>query len=244
MISFEALIAAFAMGLLGAGHCLGMCGGIAAALSFSVDDQASDWQKSKLLMLYNVGRISSYTMIGVLFGGLIAFLPHSDGLPWLRLFAGALLIATGLYISNLWRGITWLERGGHYLWRYIQPLAQRLMPVKTGGQAVMLGMLWGWLPCGLIYTALAFAMAQGNAVSSGMAMLVFGLGTLPAVLIGGGLAGHLRDFLLSKRVRVGFAIGFIGFGLWTIGFVAYHQFGGHQHPPSTMNDETPAHHHH
>ena len=141
---------AFGLGLLGGAHCVGMCGGIMAALSFAIPD-ASKAKRFTLLLAYNSGRIGSYVFIAVLAGSLLELIgggSNSSGhrLSVLRIIAGLLLVAMGLYLGNWWRGLTYLEKGGSSIWRFIQPLGKSLMPVKNVRQALLLGAIWGWLP--------------------------------------------------------------------------------------------------
>src|SRR5688572_354644 len=149
------LAAACILGLLGAGHCFAMCGGIVAALSFSAPANAPRW---RLNLGYNAGRIFSYALFGGLTAGLVSVMP-STGWPVARTFAGLLLIAMGLYLANWWRGLLWLEKGGHWVWRGIKPIGDRFLPVDSVSKALMVGLVWGWLPCGLVYAALGYAAA-------------------------------------------------------------------------------------
>lgn len=235
------LAAAFMLGLLSSAHCVGMCGGIMGALAMAIP--SSERRRRALLVLsYNLGRILSYTLMGVLVGLFVDSLAGSEAVPWLRLLAGLLLIAMGLYLGNWWRGLTWLERGGGYLWRYLQPLGRRFMPVTQMPQALALGAIWGWLPCGLVYTALAYAITQAQALSAGAVMLAFGLGTLPAVLATGLVAQRLTQLMRRPRLRWGFALLIIIFGLWTLTFPAAHMLStGHHGEPETSQDSK---HHH
>lgn len=243
---------AFALGFLGGAHCIGMCGGIMAALSFAVPD-ASQTRRFALLLAYNIGRIVSYVMIAVLAGTLLSY-SSGHGLSVLRVVAGLLLVAMGLYLANWWRGLTYLERGGSFLWRYIQPLGKRLMPVKNIPQALLLGAIWGWLPCGLIYSALVFAAAQSagssGSASAAMIMLAFGLGTLPAVLASGFFAEKIKQCIQNRSVRSVFAVSIMLFGVWTIYATLLHASGAHHHtshaeqPVQSMPEHHQHHHHH
>lgn len=238
------LAAAFMLGLLSSAHCVGMCGGIMGALALAIP--ASERRRRVFLLLcYNLGRILSYTLMGLLTGLFFDALAGSGGVPWLRLLAGLLLIAMGLYLGNWWRGLTWLERGGSYLWRYLQPLGRRLMPVTRLPQALALGAIWGWLPCGLVYTALVYATTQAQAFNAGAVMLAFGLGTLPAVLATGLAAERLTQLLRRPRLRWFFALLIILFGLWTIAFPVSHLFsaGHHTESESSHNSQNHEHHH-
>lgn len=226
-VAIAPYLAALMIGFLGGGHCIGMCGGVMAALSFAIpaDQKARRW---RVLLSYNAGRIASYTLIGVLAGALGFQLSSGHGLSVLRIIAGLLLIAMGLYLANWWRGLSYLETLGGFLWRRIQPLGKSLMPVKSSGAAVALGMLWGWLPCGLVYTALAYAIAQANVIESAAVMLAFGLGTLPAVLASGVFAERVKRLMQLQRFRVTMSLCIMVFGLWTI-------WGTYQHVVSGMD---------
>lgn len=225
------------MGLVSSAHCIGMCGGIMGALTMAIPAQAKT-ARWMILVAYNLGRISSYMVMGVLVGLFAEQFAALGGGVILRVLAGTLLIAMGLYLADWWRGLTKLETVGRYLWIYIQPLGKRLMPVNNLPQALLLGALWGWLPCGLVYAALALAMTQPAPLLAGTAMLAFGLGTLPAVLAAGIAAHQLTRIMQQRRVRVGLAIIIMAFGVWTIwGALAYANHHHHgQHGQVTEQD--------
>ncbi len=229
------LLSAFAMGLLGGGHCVGMCGGITAALSFAVpaEKRVRRWS---ILLSYNIGRIASYGIIGALFGYLGQQFVSGQGLSVMRLLAGLLLIAMGLYVADWWRGLTRLERLGSYLWRWLQPLGKRLMPVSSPSRALLLGGVWGWLPCGLVYSALAYAMAQAQGIAAAGVMLAFGLGTLPAVLAGGLFAERLKQLLQSRGLRGVMGVLIILFGAWTLWLTLQHAGHG-QHSDHSAHSQ-------
>lgn len=237
-----ALGVAFALGLFSSVHCVGMCGGIMAALTMAIPEQARG-RRGRLILSYNLGRLLSYTFMGLLVGLLSAPLAGGATGPWLRVLAGFLLIAMGLYLGDWWRGLTWLERGGSYLWRYVQPLSKGLMPVKRAPQALLLGGLWGWLPCGLVYTALAYALAQAQPFQSAAVMLAFGLGTLPTLLAMGFAAQTVTGLFRQRRLRWGFALLVILFGVWTLGMTAYHTFYHHAHDAHPSATEATHEHH-
>jgi len=214
-MNIDTLLAAFVLGLMGAGHCLGMCGGVVAALSFANKAAASS-RRIGIMVAYNVGRILSYGSIGFLLGlvasGASAFTP----LPILRMLSGLLLIAMGLYLTHWWKVLTRLEAFGALIWRYISPIAKSLMPVTRIRSALLLGMLWGWLPCGLVYSMLGFAASQGTGVASSMVMIAFGLGTLPAVVAGGVASGAIKRFIAHIWVRNIFGVVFVLYGFFTL----------------------------
>lgn len=238
-----ALLAAFSLGFLSSAHCVGMCGGIMGALTMAVPPEAKA-RRLRLVLCYNLGRIGSYTLMGAGLGALAGAL-HLAGLGFiLRLLAALLLIAMGLYLADWWRGLTWLERGGRHLWAYLQPLGKALMPVTSAPKALALGGLWGWLPCGLVYTALAYSATQANPLLSGAVMLAFGLGTLPAVMATGLAARQVAALLQRRGVRRGFALLIIAFGLWTL-LGGSHMLGhGPDHDHAPTPEAHPAEHRH
>lgn len=228
------LLTAFTLGLLSSAHCVGMCGGIMGALTMAIPKERAA-QKKWLIGSYNLGRVASYTFMGLLAMFFADAFHAVSGASLLRIFSGLILIAMGFYLANWWRGLTYLEQGGRYLWAYLQPLSKHLLPVTTNTQALMLGALWGWLPCGLVYTALIYAMSQANLAP--WIMLSFGLGTLPAVVASGLVAGALSQFLQQRGVRTLLALLIIAFGVWTLLAVVAHRghgdHGAHQTAPHT-----------
>lgn len=229
MIDLTIFLPLFIMGLVSSAHCIGMCGGIMGALTMAIPAQAkaARWM---ILVAYNFGRICSYTLMGVLAGLFAEQFAAMGGGAILRILAGTLLIAMGLYLADWWRGLTKLENIGRYLWVYLQPLGKPLMPVNSLPKALLLGALWGWLPCGLVYAALATAMTQPAPALAGTAMFAFGLGTLPAVLAAGIAAHQLTRILQQRKVRIGLAIIIMVFGVWTIWGALAH--GSHHHHAS------------
>ncbi|MCY1343436.1 Cytochrome C biogenesis protein transmembrane region [compost metagenome] len=209
------LVSALVLGLLGGGHCLGMCGGLMGALTLAIPAEQRG-RRLRLLLAYNLGRILSYATAGLLIGLAGWAVASSPAAMLLRVLAALLLIAMGLYLAGWWSGLTRVEALGRGLWRHIQPHASRLLPVATLPRALLLGALWGWLPCGLVYSTLLWAASQGNALDSALLMLAFGLGTWP-VLVATGLAAERLTALLRKRgVRMAGGLLVILFGLWTL----------------------------
>ena len=185
------------------------------ALSMGIKDKSS---LTLSLLSYNIGRISSYAFIGILLGITSWF--ATEQLPMiliiLRCFAAMLLIFMGLYIGNWWFGLTLLERAGQSLWQHIQPLGKKFLPVQHPHQALFLGIIWGWLPCGLVYSTAALAASQANPINSALVMASFGLGTLPALLATGVAAVQFKAFTKHPMVRKINAIIIICFGLLTL----------------------------
>lgn len=213
MLEFS-LMSAFLVGLLGGGHCIGMCGGIVGAVSMHLPQHKS---KLPFLLAYNTGRILSYTLAGVIAGLVGAssfFLQHV--LPIQHVLYGIsslMLIALGLYLAGIWHGVTYLEASGKIIWKTLQPYARRYIPVQNFKQAFVLGGLWGWLPCGLVYSVLIAAIATGNPINGGMLMLAFGLGTLPTLLAMGMTAVKLKTVLQNIWVRRASGLLVLGFGV-------------------------------
>lgn len=198
-------IPALVIGLLGAGHCLGMCSGIASAITFSTDHKQSKSSAFLSLVLYNLGRVSSYSLAGAIFAGsssaLLIFFGGKEALIYLRIFAAILMLLLALYISRLWFALLVLEKMGQNIWQYIKPIAQYFLPLKHPLFALPLGFLWGWLPCGLVYSTLSWAASSGSAENGALIMLGFGIGTLPAMLSIGSLTQQLKLTLNHRYFR-------------------------------------------
>lgn len=208
------LVAAFLVGFLGGAHCVGMCGGIVAAMSWHGGVRLP----FELHLGYNLGRILSYTLAGALAGlaGSAAYL-SAHLLPLqqaLYLLAQVVLILLGLYLAGLNRAILVLERAGGGIWARLQPRLARLLPVRSPGQAVLAGVLWGWLPCGLVYSVLISALASGGVLQGAALMLAFGLGTLPNLLAMGWAADRLRAITADRRLRRAAGLLVAAFGVW------------------------------
>jgi len=217
---------ALVLGLLGGGHCLGMCGGLMGALTLAIPLEQRG-RRLRLLMAYNLGRILSYACAGLLLGLAGWALASSPAAMALRVVAALLLIAMGLYLAGWWSGLTRIEALGRGLWRHIQPAASRLMPVSSVPRALLLGALWGWLPCGLVYSTLLWAASQGNAGYSAALMLAFGLGTWPILLATGLAAERVNAVLRRRSVRMAGGVLVILFGIWTLPGPHQHWLMGH-----------------
>ncbi|PAV49650.1 cytochrome biogenesis protein [Pseudomonas sp. HAR-UPW-AIA-41] len=220
------LASALMLGLLGGGHCFGMCGGLMGALTLAIPPEQRS-RRLQLLLAYNLGRILSYASAGLLLGSAGWALSNSPLASGLRIAAALLLIAMGLYLAGWWSGLTRIEALGRGLWRHIQPVAQKLLPVTTLPRALLLGALWGWLPCGLVYSTLLWAASQGSPGQAGLLMLAFGLGTWPALLLSGLAAERLGHFLRRRGVRLTGGLLVIAFGLWTLPGPHQHWLMGH-----------------
>ena len=220
------LASAVVLGLLGGGHCLGMCGGLMGALTMAIPPEQRG-KRLRLLVAYNIGRVLSYACAGLLIGLAGWAVANSPGAMAMRVVAALLLISMGLYLAGWWTGLTRVEAIGRGLWRHIQPFASRLMPVRSLPQALLLGALWGWLPCGLVYSTLLWAASQGDATDSALLMLAFGIGTWPVLLATGLAAERLTSLLRKRGVRTFGGIAVILFGVWTLPGPHQHLLMGH-----------------
>lgn len=227
------ILPALLLGFMGSAHCLGMCGGISAALG------AANTQRTFAFSLsYNLGRVLSYTLLGALIGGmaqglsqpLLHLLPQSA--RWLRSFAGLMVIAMGFYVAGWWRGLAQLEKIGAYLWRYVQPLTRPLLPPKSIGAALLLGELWGLLPCGLVYSSLTWSALSADAMRGAVWMAAFGIGTLPAMLATTHGGSYLRKWKQSPALRRTAAIVLIAAGIIAVIMPWQHS---HAHTNNTDN---------
>lgn len=205
-------LAALIMGLAGSGHCLAMCGGLAAAMGMN--------QSPIRLLWYNLGRITSYAIAGLLVSGALFSVTslYPNALILLRAFAGVMMILLALYLVRWNAALVWLERLGAVLWRRIQPLTRKLPQQRhrRGVHVFLAGMLWGWLPCGLVYSALAWAALSANPVAGAGFMLVFGLGTLPAMFLTGVFSHKLAHVIASKGFRWIAGLLLLGYGIATL----------------------------
>ena len=203
------------VGLLGGVHCIGMCGGIVSALSFQTGKPRAGQLAQHVA--YNSGRILSYGIAGGMVGGIGqagVFFAGRQLAPFHYLLANLMLIALGLYLVGITRFLMPLERAGGSLWRQVQPFSRHFLPARTVGQAFTVGTIWGWLPCGMVYSALATALTTGSIEGGAYVMLAFGLGTLPNLLLAGLMAARLRAITSQPGVRYGGGIAVILFGIY------------------------------
>lgn len=215
------LLSAFVIGLLGAGHCIAMCGGVSGMLLSALPNQTNQ-QKWPLILSYNLGRIASYSLIGAIvgFSGSIAAKGIGVPLTALRLISGIFLILLGLYLGQWLLLLAKVEQAGKLLWRYISPLAKHCLPVDSVRKALFLGTVWGWLPCGLVYSTLTWSLASGDAMQGALIMAAFGLGTLPALVSLSIGVFSLKNLLQSQFFRKIMALSLIVYGIYTL-VIAY-----------------------
>ncbi|PCI53014.1 MAG: hypothetical protein COB45_11395 [Gammaproteobacteria bacterium] len=231
---------AFIIGLLGSGHCIAMCGGITTMLTSALPSNKYDnnqkipvnnqnknqIQSSKFILVfcYNLGRIASYSFIGAIVGFTGSIAAKNIGLPLagLRMFSAVFVILLGLYIGQWLMWLNKIEALGKKLWQYISPLASRALPVNTPLKALGLGAIWGWLPCGLVYSTLTWALASNNIIDGASIMFFFGLGTLPALLTLSIGFESIKNILVNPLLRKTMALILVSFGIYSF-IVAYKQ---------------------
>ena len=195
------------MGLFSAFHCLGMCGSIIGSLTLSLKREI---RENKRLLLpfvasYNTGRVLSNSMAGMLagFAENVLTIPFGEGHGHriLQILSAIVMLGAGLHIGGWFPRFAYIEKFGNIVWRRIEPYGRRLVPVETLPRAFVFGMVWGWLPCGLVYTALALAATTGDVFRSTFTMLAFGLGTMPAVMGVGIMTSWMVKLSNMKRFR-------------------------------------------
>jgi sulfite exporter TauE/SafE len=219
------LLAVFVVGLLGGVHCLGMCGSIVGIFTSQVKRDTARWP---FHLAYSSGRIVSYSVAGALVGAVgQAGMLMRDAAPVQHLLfalSSLMLVALGLYLAGAWGVVRRLEHIGNGLWKRLQPYTTRLLPVNTLPRAFGLGALWGWLPCGLVYSVLVAALASGSAAHGALVMSVFGLGTLPNLLAIGLFWESIKSWVQSPGVRLtaGLLVAALGvYGLIKVGYTFY-----------------------
>jgi len=223
MLSIDYL-SAFVIGLLGSGHCIGMCGGITTMLTSALSPDKKSSAQFKLVGAYHFGRIFSYSLIGAIVGFSSSIAAKNIGVPlgFMRMFAAIFLILLGLYLGQWLMWLSKVEHFGKVIWRYLSPLSKRFIPVTTTRQALSLGAIWGWLPCGLVYSTLTWSLASGNTISGALIMTCFGLGTLPAMLSVSLGSFGLRSLLSYTKFKKTMAFLLIIYGIYSLA-IAYQQ---------------------
>lgn len=221
MLADVSLLAAFLVGLLGGVHCVGMCGGIVTALSLGLPAQPGVRRaRWAYLLAYNLARITSYSVAGALLGGVGWMAANWSGLHQVQLalqwLAALFMLALGLYLGGWWRGLAFVERLGGPVWQRLEPLGRRFLPVRSPAGAFLLGLVWGWLPCGLVYSVLVWSISTADPLYGAALMASFGLGTLPNLLAMGVLAERLSARAREPRVRHLAGLLVVGFGLFAL----------------------------
>lgn len=244
MTSNLLLPAAFAAGFFGSGHCFAMCGAVVTLL----ERPGGRWLHR---LSYNFGRLCCYALLGTVAGGVGLVLTQvpglGSGLTLLRLLAAMLVIALGLKLLINLRSLDFLERGGALLWRRLSPLAGRVLPATSLPRAVAAGFIWGALPCGLVYSAVAMAAATGSYAGGALVMAVFWAGTLPALLAAGATAGRVTLLARDGRLRKLCGLLLLVAGILALVLPAWHgpsadhehRETGHDHAAARMQRGSP-----
>jgi sulfite exporter TauE/SafE len=224
----EVFITSLIIGFAGGVHCLGMCGAIVGILSNNLPEhvQKNPKQVATYQLTYNIGRIFSYATMGLIFASFATILASNIGMGKfemiMRIFASVMMILIGFFIAGLGNKIiNKIETLGQGLWRKLQPLSQRFIPVKNLKNAFLFGFLWGGIPCGLVYSALVLTLTA-TPVDGFLIMLFFGIGTLPALLAMAGFGFGLTRFLRKGIVQKGFGVMVIMLGIWSLSMPLMH----------------------
>lgn len=201
------LSSAFLLGFFSTLHCIGMCGGIIGALSLSLPLKVRS-SKPKLfsyVLTYNIGRLISYSFAGLIAGmvgaGVLQSTGFDQGHAVLRIVGVAMMVAIGLYLTGWLPQMASVEKIGIPVWKRLEPIGRKLVPVASLPRALAYGLIWGWLPCGLVYFVLVWALTAGDALHGALTMLAFGLGTLPTLVTAGFMTSWITRFAHSKRAR-------------------------------------------
>ena len=247
LFDFGVLFTALMAGLLGSGHCFGMCGGIAAGLG-SISVRASktglDHPQAVSALLFNFGRLLSYAALGLISAWILMQAGEILNVPkWgmiLRLLTALMILLIGLQFLFNWQLLAGIERAGARVWKLVLPIAVRASSLPGGTGRLLLGLCWGLLPCGLVYSILLTAASTGAPVSGAFVMLAFGLGTLPSML-GMSLAAPAVATLLSDRwARRLLGAAMVLLAVLSVALMVVHSqnTGGHQHAHNFVKERT------
>lgn len=226
------LWAAFVLGILGSAHCVGMCGPIALALSAG---RKPGWRMLRGQLGYNLGRATTYAAFGLVVGGLGQGLALAGAQAYLSVLAGFFLLLGGFTAARLERYVA----SSNPVKRALQKLKVALTKFlqKGDGSFYVIGLLNGLLPCALVYLALASALATGSALMGAAYMGIFGLGTLPVMLLSGAL-GQALSAVWRTRLRKLYPVVFVVLGLLLVyrgGSTLWHQYNAPAHGPQTVS---------
>lgn len=227
------LSAALLAGLLGSAHCLGMCAGISGLFGVSAEVRTLRRQLP-MAIAYNAGRILTYALLGVVVATVGSALV--DAKPTLArpilLITGTVIILIGLQVAFSWRLLNPIERMGAVLWQKLSPIAKHFVPVTNVPRALGLGLLWGWLPCGLVYSVLLIAATSAQPLHGGATMVAFGIGTMPAMIMTGIGAAQLSSFMRRRGARLGLGLLIVTLGVLTIVMPVTSWLAAGQHHPA------------
>jgi len=221
-MSSNLLVNVFLVGLVSTLHCSVMCGGIMGALSLSLPREVKERSARfvAFIVLYNLGRLFSYTAMGALVGGIggrfFDMVPPEYAHLLFQASIAVVSVAVGLHLVGILPRLSVIESVGAPVWRCLEPLGRRLLPVTRPHQALLYGSVWGWMPCGLVYAVLFLALTSGGAQAGGIVMTAFWLGSLPTLLAAGMLARSLAKWVRMPRLRFGLGLCLIGLGFSSV----------------------------
>jgi len=198
---------AFLLGFFSTMHCIGMCGSIIGALSLSlpIEVRNSKPRLFSFVLSYNIGRLISYSIAGLIAGAVGTSVLQSTGFDQghaiLRSIGIFMMVAIGFYLTGWLPQLASVEKIGIPIWKQLEPIGRKLVPVASIPKAIAYGLIWGWLPCGLVYFVLIWALTAGDAIHGALIMLAFGAGTLPTLITAGFMTSWITRFAHSKRAR-------------------------------------------
>ena len=249
-MDFFQFVIAFNLGLFSTLHCLGMCGGIIGALSLGVEQKKSHtlYGRIKHSVAYNTGRITSYAIAGAIAGfagqHIVTGIMPEAGHRVLQYLAAVILVLIGLHLAGWLPGLGKIESVGISIWRVIQPIGRRFLPVRTMSQAYAVGMIWGWLPCALVYSVLLWSLTAGNIFTGATLMFAFGLGTLPGMITTGVVGSSLQEIIKNRYLRIWAGIIIIIFGIASLFLhIPFHKNNLHEHHITSVDLNFLYHHH-
>lgn len=199
------LITILILGITGSVHCVTMCGSLSIALGFSIPKNRTFWQYA---LYVSLGRVFGYGLIGMIVNLLAQSMVSltAGGIFYLSLISGGLMIVVALHILNLTNWLSKIEKVGQWLNPLLQPLKHRLVPIDSFPKCLAYGVLWGFLPCGLVYTALSFALVSPSPLIGFSAMVLFGLTTVPALVGMTVFSTKLSQWVAKPWVKISFAL--------------------------------------
>lgn len=220
-------------------HCAAMCGGIASTLTFTIPASAREGKKLwGWQLLFGTGRVSTYMLLGAGAGALgDRLLRHlsSEHYHWPALLSGIIMLLLAIQLLGKSNPLVRFEKVGTHVWRQVQPLLRGLMPVDKPIKALAFGGLWGFMPCGLLYSALMLAAATASPLAGALTMLVFGIITIPPVASAGVFAGKLRHLREGVGRPIALILVLLVAAVFFYQAFAHHDHGehGHEHHETT-----------
>jgi sulfite exporter TauE/SafE len=199
----QAYLEIFLIGLLGSTHCIGMCGGFVAMYSLK---KPATRPALPYHVLYNLGRITTYSVLGGILGyvgSFVAYAGKNRGIPGaVLLIAGIVMVLMGLNIAGVLGKRGLFERAEITGTGLFRDTFRRILTIESVWGTYLLGLLLGFLPCGLLYPIFMSAAASGGFFSGMLVMAVFGAGTIPALMAFGFLVSRIRPHLKATMFRI------------------------------------------